>query len=87
MGECGRRCFEASLPEASRNLGSSSPTVGAARRFKKVENATAVIWKLLVVAESRFKVLNEKGLLTDVYEGVEFVNGEREQSEESEVAA
>ena len=49
---------------------------GAARRFKKVENATAVIWKLLLVAESRFKKLRSAPLLDEVYRGAPFVNGE-----------
>ena len=30
---------------------------GAARRFKKVENATAVLWKLLMIAETTFQTL------------------------------
>jgi len=30
----------------------------AAKRFKKVENATAVIWKTLLVAEQRFRRLD-----------------------------
>lgn len=47
----------------------------AAKRFKKVENATAVIWKMLLVAETRFRRLNAPELLKEVYEGVEFVDG------------
>ena len=47
----------------------------AAKRFKKVENATAVIWKMLLVAEKRFRKLNAPELLKDVHEGVEFVDG------------
>ncbi len=30
----------------------------AAKRFKKVPNATAVIWKMLMLAEQRFRKLN-----------------------------
>ena len=30
----------------------------AAKRFKKVQNATAMIWKLLLVAEKSFRKLN-----------------------------
>jgi len=30
----------------------------AAKRYKKVENATAVIWKMLMLAEQRFRKLN-----------------------------
>ena len=47
----------------------------AAKRFKKVENATAMIWKLLRVAEKNFRTLKGYCLLPDVYEGKKFVNG------------
>jgi transposase-like protein len=47
----------------------------AAKRFKKVENATAVIWKMLLIVEKRFRKLNAPDLLKEVYEGVEFVDG------------
>ena len=41
----------------------------AAKRFKRVEGATALIWKLLTVAEKRFRKLNAPHLLSDVFEG------------------
>jgi putative transposase len=47
----------------------------AAKRFKKVEKATAVIWKLLLVAEQKFRRLNAPELLIEVYNGAQFVNG------------
>ncbi len=47
----------------------------AAKRFKKVANATALIWRLLRVAESRFRKLNAPHLVAQVYRGVKFVNG------------
>lgn len=47
----------------------------AAKRFKKVQNATAMIWKLLVVAEKRFRRLKGYWLLRDVYEGKHFTDG------------
>jgi putative transposase len=47
----------------------------AAKRFKKVENATAMLWKLLQVAEKNFRALNSPHLLPDVYAGKQFVNG------------
>jgi len=47
----------------------------AARRFKKVENATAMIWKLLRVAEKRFRTLKGFWLLPAVYAGNQFVDG------------
>lgn len=47
----------------------------AARRFKKVENATAMIWKLLKVAEKGFRLLKGYWLLPEVYTGKRFING------------
>jgi len=49
----------------------------AARRFKKVESATAVIWKMLLVAQGRFQRLHAPELLAEVYHGATFVNGVR----------
>jgi transposase-like protein len=49
----------------------------AAKRFKKVENATAVIWKTLLVAEKSFRRLDAPELLADVAHGVAYVNGVR----------
>lgn len=47
----------------------------AARRFKKVENAEAMIWKLLVVAEKSWRALNAPRLMRDVYDGKRFKDG------------
>ena len=47
----------------------------AAKRFKRVESATALIWKLLTVAEKRFRKLNAPHLLRDVFEGRKFEDG------------
>jgi putative transposase len=49
----------------------------AAKRFKKVENATAVIWKTLLIAEKTFRRLDAPELLADVANGVTYVNGVR----------
>jgi transposase-like protein len=49
----------------------------AAKRFKKVENGTAVIWKTLLIAEKTFRRLNAPELLADVASGVVYVNGVR----------
>ena len=46
----------------------------AAKRFRKVENATAVIWKMLMLAERRFRRLNAPEKLMQVYLG--FRDGE-----------
>jgi transposase-like protein len=41
----------------------------AAKRYKKVENATVVIWKMLMLAEQRFRRLNAPEKLMQVYLG------------------
>jgi len=51
----------------------------AAKRFKKVQNATAIIWKLLQVAEKNFRTLKGYWLLPDVYKGNMFVDGVEKQ--------
>lgn len=47
----------------------------AAKRYKKVERATAVIWKTLLVAEKNFRLLDAPELLRDVLNGTTYVNG------------
>jgi transposase-like protein len=47
----------------------------AAKRFKKVTNATAVIWKMLLVAERAFRRVKHPELMPEVYRGVTYVNG------------
>jgi putative transposase len=59
----------------------------AAKRFKKVENATAVIWKTLLVAEYTFRRLDAPELLPDVAHGVEYVNGVRAVNRRDEKVA
>lgn len=49
----------------------------AAKRFKKVANATAVIWKTLLVAEQSFRKLDAPELLAEVAEGATYVDGVR----------
>ena len=56
----------------------------AAKRFKKAENATCVVWKMLMVAQSRFRRLNAPELLTDVWRGVKFVDGVRKTQAQKE---
>jgi putative transposase len=60
---------------------------GAAKRFKKVDNATAVIWKRLLVAERTFRRLDAPELLSDVAEGVGYVDGERVKRGNEKAAA
>jgi len=47
----------------------------SAKRFKKVENAPAVIWKILQVAESTFRRLKGAELLPVVYAGAQYQDG------------
>ena len=56
-------------------FGSVRLRTDAAMRFKKVQNATAMIWKLLQVAEKNFRTLKGYWLLSDVYKGIRFVDG------------
>ena len=47
----------------------------AARRYKKVANAEALIWKILTIAEKKFRRLNAPQLLEQVYYGQRFKDG------------
>jgi hypothetical protein len=47
----------------------------AARRYKKVANAEALIWKILTIAEKKFRRLNAPELLEQVYYGQRFQDG------------
>ena len=49
----------------------------AAKRFKTVENATALIWKTLLVVEQHFRKLNAPQLCTTVYDGATYCDGVR----------
>jgi putative transposase len=59
----------------------------AAKRYKKVENATAVLWKLLMVAERSFRRLSAPELLAEVAEGAIYVDGIRVRSATEKLAA
>jgi hypothetical protein len=61
----------------------------AGKQFKRVESATALIWKLLQVAEQTFRRLNAPELLPLVYAGVPLVDGQKPTPEviQREVAA
>jgi putative transposase len=47
----------------------------ASKRYKKLANATAIIWKMLMVAEQRFRRLDGPEKLEQVYLGTEFNDG------------
>jgi len=59
----------------------------AAKRFKKVQNATAMIWKLLIVAEQHFRRLNAPHLLAEVADGARYADGKRVVVNKVEAAA
>jgi len=59
----------------------------AAKRYKKVANATAVIWKTLLVAEKSFRKLSAPELLAEVADGATYVNGIRVQTKRRRVPA
>ncbi len=60
----------------------------AGKRYKRVESATVLIWKLLQVAESRFRRLNAPELLPAVYAGRQYIDGIiKNQITQQEVAA
>ena len=47
----------------------------AARRFKKVANATVVVWKMLLVAERKFRHVDSAELLPVVAAGHQYHDG------------
>ena len=47
----------------------------ATKRYKKVTHAEALIWKILIIPEKKFRRLNAPRLLEDVYQGKKFVDG------------
>lgn len=49
----------------------------AAKRFKKAENATALIWKTLLVVEQHFRKLNAPHLCQAVSDGTVYRDGQR----------
>lgn len=53
----------------------------AAKRFKKVANATAVIWKMLMVAEQTFRCVKHPELMAEVYRGMKFIDWRQEKTE------
>jgi putative transposase len=53
----------------------------ASKRYKRVENATAMIWKLLLVAEQSFRKVNAPELMAKVASGATYINGGRRRME------
>ena len=59
----------------------------AAKRYKRVDRAIAVIWKMLMVAEQRFRRLKAPELIEDVYLGAQYADGIAFESTAEKVAA
>jgi transposase-like protein len=53
----------------------------AAKRYKRVANAAALIWKVLMVAQGRFRRLDAPHLLAEVSHGVTYADGLRASPE------
>jgi hypothetical protein len=59
----------------------------AGKRYQRVESATALMWKVLQVAEQTFRRLNAPELLPLVYAGIQFVDGIQKPITPKEAAA
>lgn len=57
----------------------------AAKRYRKVGNATAVIWKMLMLAERRFRRLDAPDKLEFIYLGIDI--NEIQEAKREEVLA
>ncbi len=55
----------------------------AAKRFRKVANATAVTWKMLLIAEQRFRKLDAPERLQEVYLGLDSMDPRKIKQEEA----
>jgi hypothetical protein len=47
----------------------------AAKRFKKVERATAVAWGLLLIGEKRLRELNTEACRRNAFRGIGYADG------------
>ena len=61
--------------------------IDAARRYKRVDRAIAVIWKMLKVAEKRFRRLHAPELMGDVYLGFKYKDGVAIEASVERIAA
>ena len=55
----------------------------AGKRYKRVQGATALIWRVLMVAEKRFRKLNAPELLPLVYAGQQYQDGKPVKNEKT----
>jgi hypothetical protein len=70
---------------AGKHIGDSS--CPAAKRYKRVDRATAVIWKMLMIAQKKFRRLNALELLEKVYLELEVQYANRIEISRKGVAA
>ena len=59
----------------------------AAKRYKRVDQAMAVMWKVLMIAEQRFRRLKAPELMEEVYLGAQYVDGIAAEATVEEAAA
>ena len=59
----------------------------AAKRYKRVDQAMAVMWKMLMIAEQRFRRLKAPELMEEVYLGAQYVDGIAAEATVEEAAA
>jgi putative transposase len=59
----------------------------ASRRYKNVKNATALIWKVMMVGEKKFRRLDAPELLREVYQGSRYEDGIRVKEKVEKEAA
>jgi len=59
----------------------------AAKRYKKTENATVGIWKMMMLAEQRFRKLDSPEKMKQVFLGVQFKDGVEVKQEREKVLA
>lgn len=59
----------------------------AAKRFKKVGNGTAMIWRLLMIAEKRFRKIEAPHHAAEAYRDVVFEEGVKVSKSTRRVAA
>ena len=59
----------------------------AAKRYKRVDRAMAVMWKMLMIAEQRFRRLKAPELMEEVYLGAQYVDGIAAEATAEKVAA
>jgi hypothetical protein len=55
--------------------GAFGALTGAMKRYKRVDCATVMIWKLLIIAQQTFRTLRASELLTKVAPGANYKNG------------